>query len=165
MRGGLGLVGLLVMCGIAAAFFAKIQYPTLKKGHEAMQQAESISGKSFIESVKVSPHVESGREWLDVTWVDPAGPAATYYGLAVNDRIVQFGDVSVTAVGAESAAGLLVDAYRSPLEKRPVTVVRGTQTLVLPLSGYAAPSGTGPATAPSGGNSNLPGGLQKIPLH
>src|SRR4051812_40537170 len=97
---GFGLLGLLVMCGIYAVFFNKIEYPVLKAGLQAQQQAQDISGKEFMDAIKVTPQSKDGREWLDVTWLDPAGPPVTYYGLAIGDKIIAFGDIDVRSVGA-----------------------------------------------------------------
>ena len=158
---GFGLVGLLVVCGIYAVFFNKVEYPMLKSGLQARQQAEDISGKTFMEAIKVSPQSKDDRDWLDVTWLDPAGPPSTFYGLVVGDKIIAFGDVSVQSIGADPAAGMFMNAYRSPTDKQTLTVIRGAQTLTLPLGAGPAPS---TATPPASGSNPLPP-LQKIPLH
>ena len=79
---------------------------------------------------------------LEVTRVDPFGPAVTYFGLQVGDVIVEIGmqDVGGPIIDSPSAGGdFLTDAFA---KNYPIKVRRGDQVITLPSGAPPAP-GTG----------------------
>ena len=90
---------------------------------------------------------------LEVTRVDPFGPAVTYFGLQVGDVIVEIGmqDVGGPIIDSPSAGGdFLTDAFA---KNYPIKVRRGDQVITLPSGAPPAP-GTGafPQANPSSNN-------------
>lgn len=158
MRMAFGLVSVLMVAGIVAVILhlqmgSKPAGP-VRLGLQARQEVSDLSGRTFMDSVKLRGVSQDGREWVEVTWVDPSGPAASYYGLAVNDRIIRIGDRDVDMFGGEAAAALVVDAFR-PQEKWPLTVIRNGQKLLLPQPA-APPPVNAPGSSPP--PTNAPGG-------
>src|SRR5689334_15988501 len=93
---GLGLLGLLVVVAIALVWFNQTQTPIIRKGAEAQNHAQQISGHgpdglSAEKSVTLEP---KGNALL-VTDVVPGGALDKYFGLKKDDEIIQIGQFPV----------------------------------------------------------------------
>ena len=163
MRGGIGLVSLMVTMAIILYLLAGkgcggqsyLQtVMNVKKEHEPQAQqwgGKGPDGRPFTETFAFEAWPESGRlQGLEVTSVDPAGPAATFYGIQPGDIIVNIGphEVGGPIVGSVPAGNdFLIDAFS---KSYPLTVRRGETQLTLP------DPASGVTTTPPGGLPNLP---------
>src|SRR5205814_2382692 len=100
MRAGLGLIGVLVTIGVIVWLWGgpggTLDYnrTVINAGKKAEKQVNVIGGRSedgmirFADSLSLELQTSGGRSNnVLVTDVNPAGPAATYYGLQRGDSI------------------------------------------------------------------------------
>lgn len=167
--GGIGLVGLLItfaiimylMGGKGCTGQSYLQtMMNVKKEKEPWAQqvgGKDVRGRPFSESLTVESWPESGNmRGLEVKTVDPAGPAATHFGLQVGDVILEIGmqDVGGPIIDSVGAGNdFLTEAFAKSF---PITVRRAGEEMSLPSA--AAPAGAAPANN-AGGLPPLPGGL------
>jgi hypothetical protein len=165
MRGIFGLAAILVTIGVIAWIWGSITLPQTRTALNVQKQVEPqvnvISGKSADGRIRLdeslSLKITNGA--AEVTFVMPTGPAATYYGLKVGDRINEIGPLSVRDMmhsGGE-AKDYLTDNYS---KQGTITVTRDGQRLTLPQPGGATPPpAPAPAAQPAGAsNGNKSGG-------
>jgi hypothetical protein len=179
MRAAFGLVGLLVVFGVivwimgAPGGYLDKTKADIDAGNKAKQQVNVIAGNSadgeyqFRKTITIDLATSGGKtEGLLVTSVNPAGPAATYYGLAKGDVVIdlgQMGPVKGQTWSADEALDWLDDAYR---KQQRLTVIRNGQTINLPQT----PTAAAPANGKANNSNNNPlsqqlDALQKIPTH
>ena len=167
MRAGFGLIGLLITMAIILYLLAgrgctgQSYLGTLadvKKEKEPVVQqwgGKGVDGRPFHESLAIADWPESGSlRGLEVSNVDPAGPAATYYGLQNGDIILEIGSQDVGGPiihSTDAGRDFLTDAFS---RGAPLVVRRNGQEITLPTGGASTPG------LPSGGGRpTLPGGL------
>lgn len=181
---GFGLLSLLVVMAIILYLFAGKggcmgqsylgALMRVKKEKEPLAQqwgGKDVRGRPFWESVDLKQWPDKGEmKGLEVTRVDPFGPAATYFGLKTGDVIVEIGlqEVGGPIIDSSGAGGdFLTEAFARNF---PIKVRRGEEVLVLPDPSLPPPApGAGafpqanqpgkPSTNNPGGLPNLPGGL------
>lgn len=165
MRAAFGLVALLVGIGVLVFFLGKrgggldYQKSVLDAGRQAQEDVRQLGGVArdgsmrMSESITLEPSTSGGRTvGLIVLDVNPAGPAATHFGLKQDDIITAFGPLLVKeqAQTAEDGVAFLADCYS---RQQPITVIRGEQTITLPggaasaASAAANPAGAQPPGA------------------
>jgi len=159
MRYAFGLVSLLVVTAIIVYLFAKYEIPVARKGKEAQDQVQPITGKTADgitakDSVQVDGQLAGGQlRSLLVTSVTPGGYFEQYYGLKVGDKVLQINGVDI---GTFNDAGM-AEAELWQVQSRPITVLRGSQTLTLNVNdGTLGTPGGGTATPPSPGTPGTP---------
>lgn len=149
MRAAFGLVGLLVAAGVVIMIFAKgggdYVGTVARTGQKAEQQVRQMGGQStdgqmrFGESLTMDASSSGGKTvGLIVLTVNPAGPAATFYGLQPDDIITAIGPLEIKGgqiTGADDGMDFLADAYA---RQQPITVIRGERTITLPGGASAA---------------------------
>lgn len=178
MRAGAGLLALLIGIGLLAWLWATHTATVAKKGEEARQQIQPMTGHDANgvraeDSVKFEGQMSNGNlRSLLVTDVTPGGFYEEYFGLKKGDQITQIGGNDVAVYGDEGAAASFV--YQAG-QGQPLTVLRNGQKLTLnstdgTLGGHstastpaatprpAAPStpapSARPASPPANGNGN-----------
>ena len=165
MRYAFGLVSLLVVTGIILYLFTKYEIPIAKKGKDAQDQVQPITGQTADgipakDSVQVDGQMVNGQlRSLLVTGVTPSGYFEQYYGLKVGDKVLQINGVDVASFGdAGMAEGQLWSA-----QSRPITISRNGQTITLNVNdgslGHPGGSPSTPTTppAPAPGGTSIPG--------
>ena len=184
MRGAVGLLSILIAVAIMLYLLAgrgcapggKSYLTTVvdaKKKYEPIAQqmgGKDPQGRPFNESLTTVPWPETGKfRGLLVQSVDPAGSAATFYGLQAGDVIEQIGPLPVGGmiIGDEQAGGdFLIDAFARQF---PLTVKRNGETLQLNGSttysqSIKTPAGTVPgAPAAPGAGPSTPQ-IPRLPL-
>lgn len=160
MRAAFGLVALLVAVGVVVFFLGKkgggldYQKSVLDAGRQAQEDVRQLGGVArdgsmrMSESITLEPSTSGGRTvGLIVLDVNPAGPAATHFGLKQDDIITAFGPLLVKeqAQTAEDGLAFLADCYS---RQQPITVIRAEQTITLP--GGAPSAAAGGQTLPPG---------------
>jgi hypothetical protein len=170
MRAAFGLVGLLAAAGVVIMIFAKgggdYVGTVARTGQQATEQARQLGGQStdgqmrFNESLTMDASIAGGKTvGLIVLSVNPAGPAATFYGLMPDDIITAIGPLEIkggTITGADDGMDFLMDAYS---RQQPITVVRGEKTITLP--GGAPPAVATPQQQPPPPPKDDRGSLQR----
>jgi hypothetical protein len=160
MKAGFGLVALLVGVGLLVWLFApggatNYTGEVLKSGQKAREEVNQLAGNApaggmtFKESVEVDAQSSGGKTVaLLVNKVEPAGPAATYFGLRRGDLITDIGPLQVKDMmsGADEGLDFLMDAYQ---KKQTITVMRDEQRITLPGGAALATPGA-PQPAPQG---------------
>ena len=145
MRAAFGLVSILGVLIAAIYFMSSAYLPYVQKvgeqGHAAQTRVEQIAGIDPTLGGKVSQHlafspVERGGKLygLNVTTSDPGAIYTRYYGLEVNDVIVEVGPQVVRDMDEQTAEALALEAYQRKWE---LGVVRNGQRLMLPQSSAA----------------------------
>jgi hypothetical protein len=128
---------------------------TKKEKEPLVQQwgGKDPKGRPFWESLDLQRWPERGdMKGLEVTRVDPTGPAASYFGLQTGDIITEIGMHEVGGPIIESVAAgadFLTDAFAKNF---PIKIRRAGQELVLPGPGAGGTGANAPAGLP-----NLPG--------
>jgi hypothetical protein len=170
---GLGLLSLLITMVIILMLFAGrgcggqsylgLLARTKKEKEPLVQQwgGKDVRGRPFWESLDLEGWPDTGSvKGLEVTRVDPFGPAATHFGLQTGDIIVEIGlhEVGGPIVDTPVAGGeFLTEAFARNF---PIKVRRGEQVLTLPSGKPPAP-GTG--AFPQANPSQTPAGLPPVP--
>ena len=182
MRMAFGLIGLLVTIGVIVMIMntvLKKEQTVISAGNKAREDVGQIGGYSqdmtpAQNSVTFEPQSTGGRfDSLRVTNVVPGGAMDTFYGLQVNDVIVEVNGMRIRELSngdPELAETLVVDAYRT---SQPIVVMRNGQQLTLPQTGAAqapAAPGAAPAQPQSPPQSSDPlqrqlDAIQKVPTH
>jgi S1-C subfamily serine protease len=189
MRYAFGLVSLLVTLLIVMFLFKNIEYPELKAGQTATDQAQQISGRDengvpAMYSFK-SEEFDRGTHFAGITIdsVVAGGPMDTYYGLKAGDIVLKVGDMDVTTYGDYGTANaFLQEAFQNT---QSLLVDRGGVQLTLPQANTKAaplpintaqnapPQQQQPAnnsnppqqsTPTAGGGDGLPDQLHHIPI-
>jgi hypothetical protein len=181
MRYAFGLVSLLVTTAIIVWLFAKYEIPVAQRGKQAQDEVQPITGKTAEgipakDSIKVDGQTVNGElRSLLVTSVTPNGYFDQYYGLKVGDKVLQINGVDIGTMSVNDTG--MAEANLWQVESRPITILRGTQTLTLnatdgtlgtPGGASATPASPGtpappaPAAPAPGGPSipGLPSGIQ-----
>jgi len=171
MRYAFGLVSLLVVTAIIVFAFAKYEIPVAKKGLETKEQVQPLVGQTSDgikaqDSVKVDGQMVNGQlRSLLVTSVTPGGYFEQYYGLKIGDKVLQINGVDI---GTFNDPGM-AEAELWQVQTRPITILRGTQTLTLtvndgtlgppgsPSANPASPGTPAPPAAPAPGGTSIPG--------
>lgn len=172
---GLGLLSLLITMVIILLLFAGrgcggqsylgLLARTKKEKEPLVQQwgGKDVRGRPFWESLDLESWPESGPvKGLEVTRVDPFGPAVTHFGLQVGDIVVEIGlqEVGGPVIDTPAAGGeFLTDAFQKSF---PIKVRRAGQVITLPSGTPPAP-GTGAFPQANPGQSNPGTGLPQIP--
>jgi len=137
MRYMFGLVGLLVTVAIVITVFTNNAANTVKQSKPAVDTAQQLSGhdasgKAAKDSIKLEGVDDAGGRFkgLSVVKIDPAGAFATYYGLKLNDEIIQAGSYNFKGDDAEMAQAMTQDAYSKFL---PLIIVRDGKQMTLPV--------------------------------
>jgi hypothetical protein len=177
MRAVFGLVGILVVVGVIVwllgapgGYLDKTQ-ADIKAGNKAKQQVNVIAGNSadgeypFRKTVTLDLATSGGKtQGLLITSVNPAGPAATYYGLQKGDVVIdlgQMGPVKNQTWSAEEALDWLDDAYR---KQQRIIIIRNGQSITLPQT-PAAPANSNANSSNSNPLGQQLEAIQKIPTH
>src|SRR3954453_17686605 len=156
MRAAFGLVGILITLGviiwIMAAPGGELQQAqtAINVQKQVTPQVNQIAGRSgsgdmrFNESAKFELQTAGGKPSnILVLEVDPAGPAAQYYGLVRGDTITEVGQLgpvrdSNAITSSDDAMVFVMDAYQ---HQQPITVIRDGQKVVLPQPGTPGAAG------------------------
>ena len=171
MRGAFGLVGILVVMAIILYALAGrmgcggrsyLQTVTgVKKEKEPLVNqwgGRDPRGRPFSESLTLAEWPDAGTlKGLKVTSIDPAGVAATHFGLQQDDVILEIGPHAVGGAivdSAESGNDFLQETFR--LSGR-IKIRRGEQPLILPDQ-KTTPAGTSGAAGAAPNIPGLPGG-------
>jgi len=137
MRAMFGLVSLLVMIAIIMLIFRQIEYPTIKQGENAQDQARQLSGRGQDGQAAITSFKTEGKfrgsnlEALVVTSVTPGG-AMDDYGLKKGDQIIEVngskvGDIAVN--DPETAKAMVVQNGFQAMA--PIVVLRNGQQVTL----------------------------------
>lgn len=160
MKAAFGLVGILAVIGVIVWIMGKSggaldHVQNVKQASDvAAADVRQFGGSArdgtmtFKESISVDAQSAGGKTVaLLVERVDPAGPAATYYGLQRGDLITDIGPISVKSggviTGADDGIDFLMDAYS---KRQTLAVLRDEQSITLPGGATAANPGAQPAT-------------------
>jgi hypothetical protein len=138
----------------------------LKTGKQAQEQAAQIagideSGKRVSDTYDLKEETSGGSlSGLRVTRISSTSPMRTYYGLAKDDVIVEFGAAGSMMKVRETndegmARALIAQAYQT---KQPLLVMRAGQPITLDGSKNPSPA----AASPSAGGDSLQDQLNKI---
>lgn len=171
MRAGIGFIALLL--GIALILFLlggrlggdgrsylQTVMDARKQAHTDIYsfQGQDASGTPLHQTLTLEPEPERGpMRGLIVASIDPAGIAATHFGLRTGDVITQIGPhpVGDTIVGSVEDGQMFLDEAMA--RGQSLTVRRDGQTLTLPRD--AGVIGDGQGGLPEGLPEGLPGGL------
>jgi ribosomal protein S11 len=126
-----GLVSLLVTCGLIAFFWGKGCHPAdpVIRSQDAREKADRLSGHGIAQSIKLELEGSGRAAAVVVRSIVPGGDMERYYGLAAGDRIVEIVDVGpIDLFDSSAPAMVLQEAARN----RKLVVIRNGQKLVLP---------------------------------
>jgi hypothetical protein len=143
MRVGLMLLSLLVVLGIMLMAYKTVTLPSVEVGHKAEDTAQEISGHDangapIYKSYKCQP-VMRGNQLIgiDITELTPGGGMEGYYGLKVDDVVLQIAGTDVATFGDyDSAKGQLDEAAQ---HVAPLLVNREGTKITLPIGGGKSP--------------------------
>jgi hypothetical protein len=170
MKYAFGLVSLLMVTAIILFLFSKYEIPMARKGKDAQEQVQPITGQTAEgvaakDSVQVDGQMVGGQlRSLQVTQVTPGGYFEQYYGLKVGDKVLQINGVDVGTFGDPGMA----EAELWSAQSRPITISRNGQSMTLSAgdgslgkpggaSGAAPPSPSTPGTPAAPGGTGIPG--------
>lgn len=118
---GLSLTGVLVAMGIYMLIQGLYTVPMAKTGHNAMQQAQQLSGHgangmSHMQSITLAPTFAGGGSQLHglvVATIVPGGPMDSYFGLIPGDEVKEIINVGRARDfnDAELFEALVMEAY------------------------------------------------------
>ena len=139
MRVGMLLISLLMVIGIMMMLYKTNVIPTVQVGQKAEGEAQQISGHDpngapIYKSYKAEA-VRRGNQLIgiDITELTPGGGMESYYGLKVDDVVLQIAGTDVATFGDyESAKGQLDEAVQ---HVAPLLVNREGNKITLPVGG------------------------------
>jgi hypothetical protein len=141
MRAAFGLLSLLI--GVALMMYLWTQHtaevstamkPAMKEAHQLAGQNEE--GVKATDSIKLDPVEKNGKlQYVFVDQITPGGPMEEYYGLKVNDSIIEVGSFDLRGEDGKLAVALIFqEGYQ---KKQPLTVMRDGEKITLPQQGAA----------------------------
>jgi hypothetical protein len=158
MRMAFGLVSLLVVVAIILFVGSMYYPPMLTRGKQAQIQAQQIAGRegpggpAVTQAVQWAEVREGGRfKGVQVAAIrDPSGALLKYYGLQVNDVVIEVNNLDFATVmmdSADAARDWVLTGYQN---MQPITVLRNGQRIVLPqgsapAGGAGRPAGAAPS--------------------
>src|SRR5688572_16215212 len=146
MRMAFGLVSVLVVLGIIVFIMKSVEHPadTVRRLEPVKEDARQLagqdkSGMKASESITLDPRMRGSKlEGMLVTWLVAQGPMQAYFGLQVNDVIVEIAGMKVGDVSNNDgslAEAMIWEAYQ---RRQALTVLRQGYMLVLePGAGQA----------------------------
>jgi len=177
LMGLAGLVGFLIACFIAVYMFADYTQKSAPAMRQATNQANQLAGRSsngvslggagtpVLQDSRFAPMERNGRfVAVQVLVMPPTNGLAEYYGLAVNDVILQIGPFKVgdnTLDDFETTRNWVMEGMQRNME---IVVDRGGTEIKLPSQRnfVPPPAGSSNGGAPASGTTTSdPAGVQQ----